>query len=80
MIDAIYKLYPQVVRTLGNVAYDANDNEVTYDKAAVKAKAVELQAEEIAKQQTAEAVKQSGMAKLAAIGLTPDEIKSLLGV
>jgi hypothetical protein len=80
MIDAIYKLYPQVVRTLGNVAYDANDNEVTYDKAAVKAKAVELQAAENAKQQAAEAAKQSGMAKLAAIGLTPDEIKQLLGV
>jgi hypothetical protein len=38
------------------------------------------QAAENAKQQSAEAAKQSGMAKLAAIGLTPDEIKSLLGV
>ncbi len=37
MINAIYKLYPQVVRTVGDVAYDAADNEVAYDKAAVDA-------------------------------------------
>ena len=37
MINAIYKLYPQVVRTVGDVAYDADDNEVAYDKAAVDA-------------------------------------------
>ena len=37
MIDAIYKLYPQVIRTVGETAYDANDNEVAYDKAAVQA-------------------------------------------
>lgn len=37
MIDAIYKLYPQVVRTVGDVAYDADGNEVAYDKAAVQA-------------------------------------------
>ncbi len=37
MIDAIYKLYPQVVRTVGETAYDAEGNEVAYDKAAVQA-------------------------------------------
>jgi hypothetical protein len=37
MIDAIYKLYPQVVRTAGDKAYDADGNEVAYDKAAVDA-------------------------------------------
>jgi len=37
MIDAIYKLYPQVVRTVGDVAYDADGNEVAYDQAAVQA-------------------------------------------
>ena len=37
MINAIYKLYPQIVRTVGNVAYDANGNEVAYDKDAVQA-------------------------------------------
>ena len=29
--DALYKLYPSVVRTVGDIAYDANGNEVSYD-------------------------------------------------
>ena len=37
MIDAIYKLYPQVVCTRNDIAYDADGNEVAYDKAAVDA-------------------------------------------
>jgi hypothetical protein len=37
MIDAIYKLNPSVVRTVGETAYDANGNEVAYDKDAVQA-------------------------------------------
>lgn len=37
MIDAIYKLYPQVICTRGDVAYDVDGNEVAYDKAAVQA-------------------------------------------
>lgn len=37
MIDAIYKLYPQVVRTVEDIAYDKDDNVVEYDKAAVEA-------------------------------------------
>ena len=37
MINVIYKLYPQVVRTIDDVAYDANGNEVAYDKVAVQA-------------------------------------------
>jgi hypothetical protein len=36
MIDAIYKLYPQVIRTVGNIAYDANNNVVVYDTEAVQ--------------------------------------------
>jgi hypothetical protein len=36
MITAIYKLYPSVVRTLGDIAYDIDGNEVAYDKAAVQ--------------------------------------------
>jgi hypothetical protein len=35
--SAIYKLYPNVVRTVGDVAYDADGNEVAYDKVAVQA-------------------------------------------
>jgi hypothetical protein len=37
MSEAIYKLYPQVRYTNGDVAYDADGNEVAYDKAAVQA-------------------------------------------
>ncbi len=35
--NVIYKLYPQVTHIRGDVAYDANNNEVAYDKAAVEA-------------------------------------------
>ena len=37
MSEAIYKLYPQVRYTNGDKAYDADGNEVAYDKAAVQA-------------------------------------------
>ena len=69
--DAIYKLYPLVVRTVGDVAYDADGNEVAYDLQAITAQA----------QADAQAVidtKASALAKLAALGLTADEIKALL--
>jgi hypothetical protein len=36
-ISALHSVYPQVVRTVGDVAYDADGNEVAYDKAAVQA-------------------------------------------
>ena len=36
-MDAIYKLYPQVVTTNDETAYDADGNEVAYDKDAVQA-------------------------------------------
>ena len=35
--DVIYKLYPQVVRTVGDEAFDAEGNPVAYDKDAVQA-------------------------------------------
>jgi hypothetical protein len=35
--EAIYALNPSVVTIRGDVAYDANDNVVEYDKAAVEA-------------------------------------------
>ena len=70
--DAIYKLYPNVVRTVGDTAYDANGNEVAYDLQVVTAQA----------QADAQAVidtKASALAKLAALGLTEDEVKALVG-
>jgi len=70
--QAIHQLYPQVVRTEDNVAYDAEGNEVIYDL-----KAVTEKAEANAKSQ--EASKASALAKLSALGLTQDEIKALVG-
>ena len=35
--QSIYKLYPSVVTIRGDVAYDADGNEVAYDKDAVQA-------------------------------------------
>lgn len=35
--EAIYKLNPSVVTIRGDIAYDADGNEVAYDKAAVQA-------------------------------------------
>ena len=35
--DAIYKLNPSVVTIRGDIAYDADGNEVAYDKSAVQA-------------------------------------------
>jgi hypothetical protein len=53
MIQAIYKLYPQVVRTVGDDAFDADGNQVTYDLALVQA------------EQEAEAKRQEALAYLA---------------
>jgi hypothetical protein len=72
LIDSIYKLYPSVVRTVGDVAYDANGNEIAYDLAAVTAQAE-------ADAQAAIDTKASALAKLAALGLTQDEVKALVG-
>lgn len=35
LTQAIYKLYPTIVRTVGDAAYDADGNEVAYDLALV---------------------------------------------
>ena len=70
--SAIYKLYPNVVRTVGDIAYDADGNEVAYDLQAVTAQA----------QADAQAIidtKASALAKLAKLGLTQDEVKAIIG-
>lgn len=36
---AIHKLYPNVVRTVGDTAYDANGNEIQYDLQSVETQA-----------------------------------------
>ena len=72
LTSAIYKLYPNVVRTVGNVAYDADGNEVAYDLQAVTAQA-EVDAQAIID------TKASALAKLTALGLSEDEVKALVG-
>ena len=76
--DAIRILNPSIVTIRGDVAYDANEQEVTYDKAAAQAKLVELEAAEVAAQKAQETAKESALAKLAALGLTEDEIKAII--
>ena len=70
---ALIQLYPQVVSAIGDVAYDAQGNEVSYDIDAVNAKVTENAQAEIA-------AKESALSKLTALGLTADEVKALLGV
>ena len=41
---AIHQLYPQVVRTVGDDAFDADGNPVIYDRAAVEAEAQRMKA------------------------------------
>jgi len=72
-IEALRKLYPQVINTIGDIAYDAEGNEVTYDIESVNAQAE-------ADAQTIIDVKTSALAKLAKLGLTSDEVKAILGV
>jgi hypothetical protein len=37
-LDVLYKLYPSIIRTNGDTAYDANGQEVTYSLSRVDAK------------------------------------------
>jgi hypothetical protein len=75
--DAIYKLYPQAVRTINDIAYDADGNEVEYDKAAVEAKVIEMQAEAEAAKQAQINARQAALNKLMALGLTEEEALAL---
>jgi hypothetical protein len=77
--EAIYALNSAIVTIRGDVAYDANEQEVAYDKDAAQAKLVELEAQEVAAQEAQATAKQSALAKLAALGLTQDEVKALIG-
>ena len=70
--DAIYKLNPTVVTICGDVAYDADGNEVAYDLQAVTAQA-EADAQAVID------TRASALAKLSKLGLTEDEVKALVG-
>ena len=77
--DAIRALDSSIVTIRGTLAYDANDQEVTYDTATAEAKLAELQATAEAEQESAAAAKTSALSKLAKLGLTDAEIKALTG-
>ena len=70
--DAIRALYKNVVTIRGDVAYDANEKIVEYDAKAVEAKAAEIEKAE-------KAIKQASLDKLAKLGLTPEDLKNILG-
>jgi len=48
--EAIYKLYPQVISIIGDIAYDADGNEVQYDTEAVNLEAGKLACKATAQQ------------------------------
>jgi hypothetical protein len=77
---AIYALYPTVVSVDDEAgAFDAQGNKIEIDESAVNVKALELQTEEVNAKQLAIDAKASALAKLAALGLTQDEVKALVG-
>jgi hypothetical protein len=77
--QAIFALNPTVVTIRGDIAYDANEQEVAYDMAQAEAKLSEMQMAEVTAWQDKDMAKQSAMAKLSALGLTEDEVKALVG-
>ena len=79
LFDGIVVLHSSVVTVTGNVAYDANGQVVQYDTAQAQAKLAELQAQETQAEQAKAIAKASALAKLAALGLTQDEVKALVG-
>jgi len=79
LYQAIFALNPSIVIVRDDVAFDKDEKEVPYNKNAAQVKLAELQAAETAAEQAAIAAKESALSKLTAIGLTPDEIKALIG-
>jgi len=77
--NAIFALNSAIVTIRGDVAYDANEQEVSYDKDAAQAKLAELQAAQAQAEQAAVAAKLSALTKLTALGLTQAEITALIG-
>lgn len=69
-IHALYRLYPQVFRTNGIEAFDADNNIIEYDLDAVIAEAEALAQAQID-------TKQAALNKLMALGLTEEEALAL---
>jgi len=77
--NAIFALNPSIKVIRGDIAYDANEQEVIYNKSLAETKLAELQAQETQAEQAQATAKASALAKLAALGLTQDEVKALIG-
>ena len=45
-VSSVHALYPNVVRTVGDEAYDADGNTVAYDRNAVEQHAAQMQAQQ----------------------------------
>jgi hypothetical protein len=73
--DAIRALNPSIVTIRDDVAYTQDEQVIEYDMVQAQAKLVELEA----KEQATKDAKFSALAKLAALGLTQDEVKALVG-
>jgi hypothetical protein len=77
--DAIYAMNPTIKSIHGDIAFDESWNEIPYDKTAAEEKLVELRQAQESALQAQEATKASAQAKLAALGLTADEISAITG-
>ena len=75
----IYAINPAIVTIKGDIAYDVYGNEVSYNMAQAEAKLIELQTQSEADAQVVIDTRTSALAKLAALGLTQDEVKALVG-
>jgi len=70
--EAIRKLNPSIVTIRGEDAFDKDDNPIEFDLDEAKA--------EVARNKDAEDnKKKASLDKLAKLGLTPDDLKALLG-
>ena len=77
--DAIRAINSSIVTIADTTATDANGVIVEYSMTQAQAKLEELLAAEAQAEQAAKDVKASALAKLAALGLTQDEVKALVG-
>jgi hypothetical protein len=76
--QAIFALNPSIVTIRGDIAYNNNEIEITYDINAVNAKIAQDKVDALAAEQAQATAKASALAKLAALGLTQDEVKALI--
>jgi diaminopimelate epimerase len=80
---AIMEIYPtvrRVVETIDGVitAFDENNNQVNVNMSLVEQKATELETAKEAEKQAKIDAKASALVKLTALGLTEEEVKSIL--